>query len=735
MLAGGAAAIAEPALAQAAADSRVDSTAATSASDVDEVVVTARRREERLRDVPTAGDVVDQRSIAEQGGLVTLQDLIATAPSINFANTSTPQTAEISIRGSGTARATNAEAAVGLYRNGTYIGGGRIGGRTFTRMDFFDVERAEVLRGVQGALFGRNAVGGAINLITAAPAFEHTGYVIGRYATHDRKELQLVENFELVPGVVAARIGFDFQDQPEGFFYNPVRDEHFDEQHAEGYRAQLRWRTDRGNLNILAERSLADLPALNFQIFIPVGTPGFPNGAFAPQYEYRWNGPKGAKQNQESYIAELDYDLGFANLSAVASLRTRETIHAFDADGVDPVFLAELRRNGGGLATDPNQGQEQADDTEIQYLEAHLTDKGVGRLRWLVGIERVTIASDSLFTVTRTPTAANPSPGTISPATLETDSTAVFGSVGYDLSDQLNLTLEARYTEDEKSLIASRVDARTGASAGAQFSINSDSAEDNLSYTATVAQKLPRWDGLLYAKLGTAYRAGGFNTDLGDPRAPRPVPPSYSNETSTAYEIGLKGDLLPSVFATLAIYQTDSKDVLVQDTNGCMLTNPICPTANTPFLRNGGDARSRGIELQANGRFRIGTGLLKVSGGISRLDAEITSGADAGRRVPQVPDWLVSSVVNYTAPVAYGADGFVNVVYSSRSGGVQEIAQIPPLRDFELVDLRFGVRKAGWEFALFADNLLDERYIVNSIPTSQRWNIPRVVGAEVSRRW
>ncbi|MFN9944151.1 MAG: TonB-dependent receptor plug domain-containing protein, partial [bacterium] len=113
--------------------------------------------------------------IRDQGGVRTMEDLLANAPAVHFLDTTSPTNSEVTIRGSGTSRGTNAEAAVGLYRNGAYVGGGSVGGRTFSRLDLFDVARAEILRGTQGALYGRNAVGGAINVITQQPKFERSG--------------------------------------------------------------------------------------------------------------------------------------------------------------------------------------------------------------------------------------------------------------------------------------------------------------------------------------------------------------------------------------------------------------------------------------------------------------------------------------------------------------------------------------------------------------------------------
>ena len=147
-------------------------------NEIEELLVTARKREERLRDVPVAATALGAEEIKDQGGLANAQALLSNSPGVNFANTSNSLTSDVSVRGSGTSRATNAEAGVGLFRNGAFIGGGNVAGRTFAGIDLFDVQRVEILRGVQGGLGGRNAVGGSINVITQRPTHEFEGYVV-----------------------------------------------------------------------------------------------------------------------------------------------------------------------------------------------------------------------------------------------------------------------------------------------------------------------------------------------------------------------------------------------------------------------------------------------------------------------------------------------------------------------------------------------------------------------------
>lgn len=603
-------------------------------------------------------------------------------------------------------------------------------------MDFFDPERVEALRGVQSALYGRNAIGGTINIISARPQFESTdGWFKARASSKEHYEAQLAQNIPVAENL-AFRLGLDYLDQNKGFFYNSLQDKYFDSQHAEAVRGQVRFRTEKMDANLLAETSFAHLPELNFQLNIVPGTvAAFPRGVMQPQYDYRWNGNMVAKQAQQNLIFNINYDLGFADLSAVAAHRKRETQHGYDGDAIDPVFLAVLRAGGQGLTTDANISVLQADRTKSNYLELHLTDKGGHPLKWLVGAEHLTIYSFADFGSTRTPTTANPSIGSHAPSELDTVSDAVFGSIGYDLTERLNVTGEARYTRERKKLDGDRLDNLTGASLGARYNITTATSEEHNSYNVTGSYHLPWRRALAYVKYGTGFRASGFNTDLGDPRAPKPVPPAFDAENSTSVELGLKGELSRQVFVTLVAYQTNTDDVLIQDVNGCLPAFPACPVAGTGFLRNAGEARSRGYEVEVAGRFNVFGGNLRLTGAYSNLDAQIISGPDSGDLIPQVPDYTLTASLNYAHDLPGEVKGFMNLQYFKRSGGVQEAEQTPLLVDYDKLDLRMGVRRQGWEFALFSDNLTDRRYTVNNALTNRRWNVPRTFGAELTARW
>lgn len=717
---------------------------------VEEVVVSARKTEEKLKDVPIAATVLDANTIRDQGGVRTMEDLLANAPAVHFLDTTSPTNSEVTIRGSGTSRGTNAEAAVGLYRNGAYVGGGTAGGRTFSRLDLFDVERAEVLRGTQGALYGRNAVGGAINVIVQQPRFERSGEVFGQYGTNQYKQADLILNWNLNDNW-AVRFSGSVVDQPKGFFYNPTQDRHYDEQESSAERLQVRYRNDRFDGNLLAEHYQGNLQAVTFQIVIPNGTSAaFPGGYVQQKYSYPHNGPMTAKQQINDVQGNWSYRFDWGTLASVSNYRERRTLFTFDADGVDPAELARVRAANPGSAatTDPNNESVTVDRTKSWFQDIHLNGRAGDRVNWLGGVEYVRFTSDGSNITGRTPSAANAqSPGTVAPVSLEVESWAAYGLVGVDLTETVNLSAEGRYTADKRSIDINRFDRRTGLPVSTtRFDVSGDNSPNNFNYTVTAGWKLlPDW--LLYAKLGTAFRAGSFNTDLGDPRG-AVIPLVYDDEKARTFEVGMKGDLAPGLFVSLTGYITRTSDALVQRDNGCRATNPACPVAATNFLTNAGTAEVRGGELEVSYRGAVLGGRLRANLGLTKQAGEFTSGPDRDKRIPRIPTTGFKGDVNYSHGLGGDWFGFVNLRYASEYGGRQEINPDIPipfttpqqfrfahLRDHELLDARLGVRTGKTEIAVYADNALDERYVVFETSTTNRLNAKRRIGVQLRQQF
>src|SRR4029077_7155167 len=183
--------------------------ASAPSAQLEEVVVTAQYREEKLQDTPIAISAFTSKAIEEQGAQV-MSDILGSAPSVNFRPQSAAfgESVSASLRGFGQADFDPAfEPGVGMYIDDVYYP--RLTGANF---DLMDVERVEVLRGPQGTLEGRNSEGGAIRFVTRKPTGDGSGYATVTYGTRNRLELRAGADFKLLDHL-SARIAGTYADQ------------------------------------------------------------------------------------------------------------------------------------------------------------------------------------------------------------------------------------------------------------------------------------------------------------------------------------------------------------------------------------------------------------------------------------------------------------------------------------------------------------------------------------------
>ena len=712
-----------------------------------DIVVTARRREERLRDVPVSATVIDAQSLIDRGSITTVQAILQNAPGVRFFNTTSQLNSETSIRASSTARGTNAEPSVGLFRNGVYIGGGFLGGRNATGIDLFDIGRVEVLRGPQGALYGRNAVGGAVNFVTAEPAMRREGFIDLNYGFEtNAMRAQAVWN-EPLTDTLAVRVGVDRIDQDRGFFYNPNNDVYYDRHTSTVVRGQIRYATDNVDIRYLGEFQDAEIPSVTFRAFIrPGATPAFPIGYVQDPYEYPWNTPPRAFQDVQMHILSAEFDLGFATLTSVSSYRKRTSFFQFDQDTIDPPTLALLNAQGQNRGANPNLSMSNFDRTRNWYQNVYLTGKQTGRFNWLLGVEY--LDQDTNYQILSGTALNEPIPGTRTDGTLEYNSIAAYGSASYELTSSITLDAEMRYTRDEKAIDSAQFDRITGALGPTRFILKDSFDNDNLAWGVTLGYK-PGNDWLLFGKVGTGYRVGGFNFNLGDPRQPVPIPESYGNETTITYEVGAKGNIAPWLYVNLAAYRTNFDDIIIGAVNGCSPGFPACPTASTPFLLNAGTARAWGLEAETTATWTMGDVRARLTFSGSRQDGEITSGPFDGAQLPQVPNWIASGTFNLRAPVASNTTLFFNANYQGAWGGLNELTPPgtplrqpaalgpyqSPIDTISLLDLRMGAEFDNLTLALFANNALQYQYVVYELVSTQRLNPRRLIGLDARYRF
>ncbi|HZX24970.1 MAG TPA: TonB-dependent receptor, partial [Woeseiaceae bacterium] len=416
---------------------------------LEEIVVTAEKREASLQEVPisiaaVSGDRLEELNIDD------VMDLYVQTPGMSFSRAGGE--AQIYIRGIGTdAFGVTIDPSVALHQDGVYLGRPQMG-----LTQFLDVDRIEILKGPQGTLYGRNATGGAINIVSRMPTPETEGYVTAGYGEWDRRELQgalsgpLGQNWQ---GRIAARYLKDdgFTDDLE-----PGGAEEIDDQDLIATRAILQYEGDDGaDFTLIADysdftsgnRSSKPLDDLSFAVV---------NGALPQAFdETRNNLPTFHDWDTAGLTATLNIPVGESMmLTSVTAWRDYESDFFFNTDGTE----IEVTRS---------YFQYESDQLS---QEIRLSSTGEGPVQWLVGGYYLDEDKEGALGLGR---ATHPSFGVVSfiiPNTDETRAKALFGEVSYDFSEQWTGTFGLRYSDEEK---------KDFTSVGAIFGDNSGLASPN----------------------------------------------------------------------------------------------------------------------------------------------------------------------------------------------------------------------------------------------------------------
>lgn len=461
---------------------------AQEATPIEELVITARKREEVLRDVPAAVTAISQEQ-RETLVLDRAEDYLRQVPSATLVTSGPEYLNDITIRGQGGGRLAFSETATGIFRDGMYSAGGGFGGRTISRMDLFDVGRVEVLRGPQGALFGRNSVGGAINIVSNQPGDRPDGRLTARYSDPERTDLEAVLDLS-VNEQLGFRIGGLLSEQNDGFIHNTETGEAVDDQSYAGFRVIAEARpTDALELSFTYEYSDSEAPSFTSLGQRATRIDGRPLDA-SPFTRSEMNRKGVASITEQSLLFAATYDLGWADLTLKASRTEREGGRANeDGDHFNGNTGIDVAPGAPVLFQDTAGFQDE--DFEQTAVQAYMASSGVDRLSWLVGAE--VIASESRVDTNSklcpaytgaaqplTPGCVVGAAGAFTPATApaslisltartaarlgvnrdqfteELDSYSLFGSVEYRLTDTLTLGAELRVQTDEKNFTLAR---------------------------------------------------------------------------------------------------------------------------------------------------------------------------------------------------------------------------------------------------------------------------------------
>ncbi len=679
------------ALSMGAGVSAQETEPSASSAEADVVVVTARRREEASQDVPIALTAISGDELADSS-IDTLDELVSLVPGAMTANLGAAFSNEIILRGQGAGRNVNAEGATGIYRNGIYVAGGNIGGRNFNQMDLFDIERVEALRGPQGALFGRNAVGGAINMVSRRPDDEFGYDVSLGYGINERVEAHAIINVPLNDRV-AIRAGAMHYDQDDGFFTDRVTGAPQDVSSFLGGRVSLAADFENGStLNLLIERFEDDGASFTIGTFNP-NAAGDPYSSSSTNYPFNFN------RLETTFIGEFSHEFGWGDWTTIVLHRSRDAETFDDVDA----FSNILPPGPQGLT------RYSSNDFTRTALETRLASSGNAPLSWLIGAE----ISDS---EDRFELDSNNGARTSSSVSTEL-ALAAFGSVGYQFTDRLTGTIEARLTSAEKeATILSRL-SPVAPQRTSQLSETFTNLSPKISLTYEFSERVTG-----YANIASGYRSGGFNPEPDD-RIPERFALPFDDESIISYEAGIKLRPASGVTFDAAVYYSVTDDIQLLE------QFPAATGGQINSLTNAGQSTQFGVEIDASFRHEFeSTGAwLTMIASAAIADAEIESPLARydGYTLPYLRDVQASLRTTYRHPIgAYTL--FANHTVTGGWGGYQDEASGRVLDDIVLNDIRLGIETERWSLIGTVENVFDEFYVPQRVaPTIERASTPR----------
>ncbi|MDE0063942.1 MAG: TonB-dependent receptor [Gammaproteobacteria bacterium] len=691
-------------------------------SAIEEIVVTAQKREQSLQDVPISvtafsGDMVDDF------GFEDTRDIFYQTPNVDISQYS--YYGSITIRGNPTLNNSLAgEGNVSLYFDEVYRPTAFYGGN-----EMLDVERVEVLRGPQGTLFGRNSTSGLVHFISRKPTGELEGYANLELGSYDTRILEAAISGPLSDRV-RGRLAVKYHEN-DGFQTNQGP--------AGGKLAVTDRLAARGHLEIDLSDSVNLLLSVEASDLDDIGKAfnfwGLLDPATLAQCEPEriWGGEcvgGGAFFGLPSFgdpdpsvkrpYTEHDPDNGdgrytLETLSATAKLRWQlsdsiELVSITAYDSHDRFFNTDEDGSAVGTFGGLFQYNDSYTSETDQFTQEFRLSGGNGETDWLLGLfyfyeDRGSTSHVQAFEGV----ISSQVPGTI--VDLETKSWAVFGEFGRSLTETVRLIGGFRYTDEEKE-----TDVLTETFPGSQ-----ELSDDNFSGKAGLEWR-PRDEWLVYGTVSSSFRSGNFATDLlfGDLNQLRAVKP----EEAVSFELGSKSTLLDgrmSLNATLFYQDVTDKQGLVYDSG---------VAAPVTLLITVGDADIYGAEFEL---FMAPADSLELSLGVGWLDSEVNApptfgfnagfgtGANAFVGDPFFLDgsklgsgWSLNGVVRYHISLGGGGNLTLQADYDWREENIGQ-NRIDYAEDRLLVNLRafWSSPTERWEVQAYVENAFDEKYIDN----------------------
>jgi len=707
---------------------------------LDEIIVTAQKREQNLQDVGISISAFSGAQM-EKLGFENAQEITTMTPGVSTIQPNGEANYGIAIRGVATSDfTTNVESPVALYLDEVYIS--QMSGAGFM---LYDMERVEVLRGPQGTLFGRNATGGLAHFVSKKPTQEFGGYVKGTIGDYEQYKVEGAVGGGITD-TLSARFSGSWK-QADGYIDNRVTGTDLNNQDDDSFRLHLAWDpSDCVSVLFSARKAQQDIDTGSWQhvtsnipgkltpdeVNVVTGYIDDDNDSFAGD----WNRDGFNILDTDGVTLTVKWDL--VDDMTLTSVTDRSNVHRHyieDSDG-GPVDLFNFFLNTGAEQTSQELRLDGKTDT----------------LQWVAGMYYLKLdINDNNGAITDAFFGGDPDTteqlGLINPYTRELESSSAFGQVEYTVNDMVSLIGGLRFIKDKNDFkYATRLvnfiepyttnfDGKDNVNgrvtlASYEGSRNDDEWSGRLQVNIT-----PSDDTLVFASINRGVRGGGYNA----PIFPLTPPLDYVDETMSydpehliAYEIGLKQGIMDGMGRlNISTYYYD-----YQDYQAFYILGIDTITFNT-------DADSFGGEIELIASPTEGLDLLL---GASYNDISVKL---PGGEVPSIqsPKWIFNAMARYEFDVGYGSLAFqADAIYRDKHYFALTGLETVEEDGYAMgnVSVTWTDPEDSWQVSAFIDNVTDEEYLVQTFDlsgptvfgmTEQYFGRPRWWGISARYQW
>jgi iron complex outermembrane receptor protein len=718
-------------------------------SELEEIVVTARLRTENYAETPASIKAFTALEI-DSAGIQKVHDFVQLTPNMTVVQTQNPGNTFITIRGISQAR--NSDMPVAVVVDGVLM----TNPAEFNQ-ELNDIQQIEVLKGPQGALYGRNAIGGAINIVT-------------KQAT-DQFEAKLRVGYDSGPGYLAQgavsgpmgdkwkyRAALSYADT-DGYLDNTYLHDQADPYTDFSGRVRLTWQpNDNVTGDFRYSASHIDTTALYFVINDDYGFPASatggihingphnsPNDTSVP---IRVNNPGEGIKNANQVSMKWDVKGNRGTFTSITSYDALDEILTGDAFDFRPLGQNFNQLLLGPIINKPFEGFEppnvvralNSDWNQSQYLSVRTTsqefryasDTG-NKLSWLTGMyllqtNRYISTGNMIDTgsgvsrVYKTPRTTNGFPADFSIPNpqwtyladgQDNFAWAVFGSLSYNFSDQWDATFSARYDEDTREQTTLTPPGFIPAALATDLVTGQKRKEtwDAVQPKVTVRWR-PNDNVTLYGDVSRGFRSGGFNQSGVALAGVAGVKNTFDQNIADTIEFGVKTQFNNNrVSLNAAVFDTDLDGAYYFI---------FLVASSTQNLGSIDKSHYQGIELELNA---LVTDNLNLNFAYATTDSEVKSDREiphvVGTKIPLVPEYTLNLGASWSKPMKSGlkfvARGDYRIVGKTFWGpGDVAVTPLPwdqiPRDEYDVLDLRVGVQGSDWDVTLWSKNALDEKY-------------------------